>query len=141
MDVIWGSFAIAFFEGYPEIFHVGKAGELGGLLGGVIAGAQQIFGVAEAQFQNGLQGRLSGIDPVHSAKIHLADITHLGNIGNFQALVIFPLKIVYSLFNNLEFSIDVKSNNGDNALSGKQGLQIRDIVLQIMCDAEMDLGK
>lgn len=46
-----------------------------------------------------------------------------------------------SKLDKIAFSIDVKSNNGDNALSGKQGLQIRDIVLQIMCDAEMDLGK
>ena len=46
-----------------------------------------------------------------------------------------------SKLDKIAFSIDVKSDNGDNALSGKQGLQIRDIVLQIMCDAEMDLGK
>ncbi len=46
-----------------------------------------------------------------------------------------------SKLDKIAFSIDVKSNNGDNALSGKQGLHIRDIVLQIMCDAEMDLGK
>ena len=46
-----------------------------------------------------------------------------------------------SKLDKIAFSIDVKSDNGDNALSGKQGLQIQDIVLQIMCDAEMDLGK
>ena len=39
------------------------------------------------------------------------------------------------------FQLDVASGNGDNALSGAQGLQISDIVLQIMCDLEMSISK
>ena len=39
------------------------------------------------------------------------------------------------------FQLDVASGNGDNALSGAQGLQVSDIVLQIMCDLEMSLSK
>lgn len=46
-----------------------------------------------------------------------------------------------SALDKIAFSIDVASGNGDNALSGAQGLQVSDIVLQIMCDVEMDLGK
>lgn len=46
-----------------------------------------------------------------------------------------------SLLDKISFSIDVASGNGDNALSGKQGLQISNIVLQIMCDVEMDLNQ
>ena len=39
------------------------------------------------------------------------------------------------------FKLDVASGNGNNALSGSQGLQISDIVLQIMCDVEVNLTK
>lgn len=46
-----------------------------------------------------------------------------------------------SALDKIAFSIDVASGNGDNALGGAQGLQISDIILQIMCDVEMDLGK
>ena len=46
-----------------------------------------------------------------------------------------------SALDKIAFSIDVASGNGDNALGGAQGLQVSDIVLQIMCDVEMDLGK
>lgn len=46
-----------------------------------------------------------------------------------------------SALDKIAFSIDVASGNGDNALGGAQGLQVSDIVLQIMCDIEMDLGK
>ena len=38
------------------------------------------------------------------------------------------------------FQLDVTSGNGDNALSGAQGLQVSDIVLQIMCDLEMSIS-
>lgn len=46
-----------------------------------------------------------------------------------------------SLLDKISFSIDVASGNGNNALGGKQGLQISDIVLQVMCDVEMDLNQ
>lgn len=46
-----------------------------------------------------------------------------------------------SVLDKIAFSIDVTSGNGDNALGGAQGLQVSDIVLQIMCDVETDLGK
>lgn len=42
-----------------------------------------------------------------------------------------------SALDKIAFSIEVESGNGDHALSGKQGLQICDIVLQIMCDVEI----
>lgn len=48
---------------------------------------------------------------------------------------------VLSTLDKVSFSIDVASGNGDNALSGLQGLQVCDIVLQVMCDVEIDLGK
>ena len=46
-----------------------------------------------------------------------------------------------SALDKISFRLDVASGNGDNALSGAQGLLISDIVLDIMCDVEMDLGK
>ena len=46
-----------------------------------------------------------------------------------------------SALDKIAFSIEVKAGNGDNALSGKQGLQVCDIVLEVKCDAEMNLGK
>lgn len=46
-----------------------------------------------------------------------------------------------SALDKISFRLDVASGNGDNALSGAQGLLISDIVLEIMCDVEMDLGK
>lgn len=39
------------------------------------------------------------------------------------------------------FRLDVASGDNDIPLGGTQGLQISDIVLQIMCDVEMDLKK
>ena len=39
------------------------------------------------------------------------------------------------------FQLDVASGNGNNALAGSQGLQVSDIVLQIMCDVEVNLSK
>lgn len=44
-----------------------------------------------------------------------------------------------SSLDRIAFSLEVVSGNGDNALSGTQGLHISDIVLQVMCDLEMDL--
>ena len=46
-----------------------------------------------------------------------------------------------SALDKIAFSLDVASGNGDNALAGKQGIQIRDIVLQVMCDVEMGSSK
>lgn len=46
-----------------------------------------------------------------------------------------------SALDKIAFSIEVKAGNGDNALSGKQGLQVCDIVLEVKCDAEMNLSK
>ena len=46
-----------------------------------------------------------------------------------------------SALDKVSFNLKVISGNGDNALSGKQGLQICNIVLQVMCDVEIDLGK
>ena len=46
-----------------------------------------------------------------------------------------------SALDKVSFNLKVTSGNGDNALSGKQGLQVCDIVLQVMCDVEIDLGK
>ena len=42
-----------------------------------------------------------------------------------------------STLDKIAFSIEVKSDNGENALSGKQGLQVCDLVLQVMCDIEI----
>lgn len=47
---------------------------------------------------------------------------------------------VLSTLDRISFSLDVTSGNGDNVLSGKQGLQVCDIVLQIMCDVETNLN-
>ncbi len=46
-----------------------------------------------------------------------------------------------SSLDKISFRLDVTSGNGDNALSGAQGLQVSDIVLEIMCDVEVDLSK
>ena len=46
-----------------------------------------------------------------------------------------------SALDKIAFKVEVESGNGDHALSGKQGIQVCDIVLQVKCDAEMDLGK
>lgn len=46
-----------------------------------------------------------------------------------------------SELDKITFQLDVASGNGNNALSGSQGLQISDIVLQIMCDVEVSLSK
>ena len=46
-----------------------------------------------------------------------------------------------SKLDKVSFNLEVSSGNGDNALTGKQGLQICDIVLQIMCDVEIDASK
>ena len=46
-----------------------------------------------------------------------------------------------SALDKVSFNLKVTSGNGDNALSGKQGLQICNIVLQVMCDVEIDLSK
>lgn len=45
---------------------------------------------------------------------------------------------ILSDLDKIAFSLDVDSGNGDNVLKGTQGLQISDIVLQIMCDVEMN---
>ena len=42
-----------------------------------------------------------------------------------------------SNLDKIAFSIEVESGNENNALSGKQGLQVCDIVLQVMCDIEI----
>lgn len=46
-----------------------------------------------------------------------------------------------SALDKIAFSIEVEAGNGDHALSGKQGLQVCDIVLEVKCDAEINLGK
>ena len=46
-----------------------------------------------------------------------------------------------SKLDKVSFNLEVSSGNGDNALTGKQGLQVCDIVLQIMCDVEIDASK
>lgn len=46
-----------------------------------------------------------------------------------------------SKLDKVSFNLEVSSGNGDNALTGKQGLQICDIVLQIMCDVEIAASK
>lgn len=46
-----------------------------------------------------------------------------------------------SALDKISFSLDMATGNGDNVLSGAQGLQISDVVLQIICDVETDLSK
>lgn len=70
-------------------------------------------------------------------------------IGNGESVTATPVELsikcanasVLSELDKISFSLDVASGNGDNALSGKQGLQISDIVLQIMCDIELSTSK
>ena len=71
------------------------------------------------------------------------------DIGNGESVAGTPVELsvkcansaVLSTLDKIAFSLDVASGNGDNVLSGKQGLHISDIVLQIMCDIELGAGK
>ena len=70
-------------------------------------------------------------------------------IGTGEGVEATPVELVVScasssdltVLDKISFSLDVATGNGDNVLSGEQGLQISDIVLQIMCDVETGLSK
>lgn len=70
-------------------------------------------------------------------------------IGDGKSVVGTPVELsiqcanssVLSTLDKIAFSLDVASGNGNHALSGEQGLQISDIVLQIMCDIELGASK
>ena len=68
-----GGEAEALFEGGAEIFDVGKTGQVGGFLHGVITGAQEAAGVLKAQLPYFLQGGNAEMLMKEPAEIDLAD--------------------------------------------------------------------
>ena len=83
---------------------------------------------------------------IASIELPVGDGSEIGNGDTIEGVPVeLSIKCASSAdlskLDKIMFQLDVASGNGEKALSGLQGLQICDIVLQIMCDFEMELSK
>lgn len=83
---------------------------------------------------------------IASIELPVGDGSEIGNGDTIEGVPVeLSIKCASSAdlskLDKIMFQLDVASGNGEKTLSGLQGLQICDIVLQIMCDFEMELSK